>query len=114
MAPSNPNISDVVFLRCSVGGTSNPIVTWTKNGNPFLSDSSAGIRIFYCSNSSLITIKSFTFDDNGIYECTVFSDGTTISQSVSIEVESKYYLLSIFTGLIISFFLLPYVHLGSG
>ncbi len=89
MTPTTPNISDVVILRCSVGGISNPMVTWTKNGSPFL-NSNASIRVSFCSNNSLITINFATIDDNGVYECIVTSDGTTVSQSISIEMDGKY------------------------
>lgn len=67
-------------LNCSAVGKPNPLYMWTRLDNA---------RFF--SNTSVYSIEYVSFDDEGLYSCTVSNSMGTVTVNFNVEVKGECY-----------------------
>ena len=87
VVPFSVTESGDVKLQAKIAGKPEPVVEWTKDGQPL--KPSPRIEIITKEGHHTVTIKNPTFKDEGNYKCTATNDVGTATRTFEVEMKGR-------------------------
>ena len=75
-------------LQCHINGIPMPVVTWLKDDWPLSSSNDSNLRIITSEDrmTAIVSIATFSPDNNGVYICVATNGAASVNMSVDIQV----------------------------